>query len=470
MAIQKRAAGERVVDAVGLTKTFTDFWLRSTAKAVDGIDFHIDRHEIFGLLGPNGSGKSTTIKMILGLLHRTRGRLVVFGRDPSDVAVKRRIGYLPEETYLYRFLNPTETLDYYGKLFGLDRRTRVRRTGELLEMVGLEGVAHRPAGEFSKGMARRLGLAQALVNDPELLILDEPTSGLDPLGTRQVKDLILELGRRGKTILLTSHLLADVEDVCDRMVILYGGRVRAAGTSDELLSDTQHTLIRTPRLDDAAVKAVEQALHASQGVGIEAIESPRQTLEALFLDIVERARAEQLATSGAQSGGRIASFLQSEEQRPSGEAVIDDLVRAVAVPPAGSAVPPPGSAVPPPGSAVPPPGVAVPPPGAAVPPPGAAVPPPGAAVPPPGAAVPPPGVAVPPPGPQSAVLEALLEPESRPGFRPESRPDAPVVKPNAPDVRRDSAGNEPDRSVIDSLLGRTDDSDNGRGGSGGAAR
>ena len=193
----ERTKGERIVEAAGLTKTFSDFWMRATARAVDGIDFHIDRHEIFGLLGPNGSGKSTTIKMILGLLHKTHGRLVVFGRDPSDVAVKRKIGYLPEETYLYRFLNPTETLDYYGKLFGLDRRTRKRRTGELLEMVGLTQVAHRAAGEFSKGMARRLGLAQALVNDPELLILDEPTSGLDPIGTKQVKDLILELGRRG---------------------------------------------------------------------------------------------------------------------------------------------------------------------------------------------------------------------------------------------------------------------------------
>ena len=327
---------ERIVDAVGLTKTFSDFWMRATARAVDGIDFHIDRHEIFGLLGPNGSGKSTTIKMILGLLRRTGGRLIVFGRDPSDVAVKSRIGYLPEETYLYRFLNPEETLDYYGKLFGLDRRTRRRRTGELLEMVGLSQVAHRAAGEFSKGMARRLGLAQALVNDPELLILDEPTSGLDPIGTRQVKDLILELGRRGKTILLTSHLLADVEDVCDRMVILYGGRIRAAGTSEALLADADHTVIRTPRLGEAAVRAVEEALHRAQGVGIERVESPRQSLEALFLDIVEKARAEQLATSGAQSGGRIAAFLQQEGAAGAGGAggdadgrtVVDALVEA----------------------------------------------------------------------------------------------------------------------------------------------
>jgi len=342
-----RPNGDRIVEAVGLTKTFSDFWMRATARAVDGIDFHIDRHEIFGLLGPNGSGKSTTIKMILGLLHKSRGKLVVFGRDPSDVAVKRKIGYLPEETYLYRFLNPTETLDYYGKLFGLDHRTRRRRTEELLEMVGLTQVAHRAAGEFSKGMARRLGLAQALVNDPELLILDEPTSGLDPLGTRQVKDLILELGRRGKTILLTSHLLADVEDVCSRMVILYGGRIRAQGTANELLADSRHTLIRVPRLEQGTIRAVDETIQRMQGVGIERVSAPRQSLEELFLDIVEKARAEQIATSGAQSGGRIASFLQTGDGAAAaagaeGRAVVDELVASrpepvVAAPSAASA-------------------------------------------------------------------------------------------------------------------------------------
>ncbi len=338
MASSQHGSEARIVDAAGLTKTFSDFWMRATARAVDGIDFHIDRHEIFGLLGPNGSGKSTTIKMILGLLHRSRGRLVVFGRDPSDVEVKRKIGYLPEETYLYRFLNPTETIDYYGKLFGLDRRTRRRRTEELLEMVGLTQVAHRPAGEFSKGMARRLGLAQALVNDPELLILDEPTSGLDPIGTRQVKDLILELGRRGKTILLTSHLLADVEDVCSRMVILYGGKIRAQGTANELLADSRHTLLRTPRLDAATIKAVDETLHRMQGISIEGVSAPRQTLEELFLDIVERARAEQIATSGAQSGGRIASFLQGDGggdgggDGAAGRDVVDQLVKASTMP------------------------------------------------------------------------------------------------------------------------------------------
>ncbi len=216
-----------IVEAVGLTKIFRDFWMRTKARAVDDVDFQIRSREIFGLLGPNGSGKSTIIKMILGLLHKTRGQLTVFGKPPADVLIKKRIGFLPEESYLYQFLNARETLDYYARLFGIDRATRRRRIDELLDMVGPAHVAHRPLGEFSKGMTRRIGLAQALINDPDFLILDEPTSGLDPIGTRQVKDLIIELGRRGKTILLSSHLLADVEDVCDRMVMLYAGKIRA---------------------------------------------------------------------------------------------------------------------------------------------------------------------------------------------------------------------------------------------------
>src|SRR5262245_40978667 len=147
-------AGDRevFVEAVGLTKIFKDFWMRTKARAVDNVDLRIGARDVFGLLGPNGSGKSTIIKMILGLLHPSRGRLTVLGRAPTDVSIKKRIGFLPEESYLYRFLNPRETLDYYGRLFGLDGRTRRRRIDELLEMVGLAHVAHRPIGEFSKGM------------------------------------------------------------------------------------------------------------------------------------------------------------------------------------------------------------------------------------------------------------------------------------------------------------------------------
>ena len=307
------AFGEPVVEAAGLTKVFTDFWMRAKARAVDGIDFEIRRHEIFGLLGPNGSGKSTTIKMILGLLHKSSGRLSVFGREPSDVAIKAKIGYLPEESYLYRYLDAKETLDYYGRIFGLDRKTRMRRIDELLEMVGLSQVRRRSVGEFSKGMSRRLGLAQALINDPELLILDEPTSGLDPIGTRQVKDLLLDLGRRGTTILLSSHLLADVEDVCDRMVILYGGRIHAEGATTDLLADQQRTVINTESLDDDAVHDVEEALRR-RGLAIDSVERPRQRLEDLFMGIVEKAQAEAEETSGALQGGTTASFLSGEDE------------------------------------------------------------------------------------------------------------------------------------------------------------
>jgi len=325
---------QAVVEADRLVRIFTDFWHRAKAKAVDGVDFRIEQHEIFGLLGPNGSGKSTIIKMILGLLHVTSGRLRVFGRHPSDVAIKRRIGYLPEESHMYRFLNPEETLDYYARLFGYTRSVRRRRIGELLDMVGLTAAAHRPVGEFSKGMTRRLGLAQALINDPDLLILDEPTSGLDPIGTRQVKDLLLELGRRGKTILLSSHLLADVEDVCDRMVVLYGGRVRAEGTADQLLRDSDHTVIRTTRLTPEMISRVEGVL-ASEGMAIDRVEAPRQRLEELFMEIVERARREQVATAGAQQGGRTAKFLRGEDEQ--GEALIDSLVREESPAPTASA-------------------------------------------------------------------------------------------------------------------------------------
>ena len=219
-----------VIQTVALTKRFKDFWFRPRVVAVDHLDLDIHQNEVFGLLGPNGSGKTTTIKMLLGLLYPTRGRIRVLGKPPTDVSVKSRIGYLPEESYLYRFLDARETLDYYGRLFQIPRAERRRRVEQLLEMVGLTREARRRVGEYSKGMARRIGLAQALINDPDLLILDEPTSGLDPIGTKEIKDLIQFLNReKRKTILLCSHLLADVEDVCQRVTILYGGKVQAIG-------------------------------------------------------------------------------------------------------------------------------------------------------------------------------------------------------------------------------------------------
>jgi ABC-2 type transport system ATP-binding protein len=214
---------EYAIETFSLTKVFSDWWGRDKVSAVDDLNLQVRYNEVFGLLGPNGSGKTTTLKMLLGLLYPTKGRAIVLGGDSSDPKISSRIGFLPEESYLYRYLNARETLDFYGRLFGLPSNVRKMRIEALLDMVGLKAVANRPVGTFSKGMARRIGLAQALINDPDLLILDEPTTGLDPIGTSQIKNLILELAKRGKTVLLCSHLLADVEDVCDRIAILYGG-------------------------------------------------------------------------------------------------------------------------------------------------------------------------------------------------------------------------------------------------------
>ncbi|CAG0970440.1 putative ABC transporter ATP-binding protein NosF [Phycisphaerales bacterium] len=319
---------DAVVVCQHLTKVFKDFWMRDRARAVSALSLEIRPREVFGLLGPNGSGKSTTIKMILGLLRPTSGRVAVFGKTPTDVAIKKRIGYLPEESYLYGFLNARETLDYYAKLFEQDYKTRQRRIDELLDMVGLTGAQFRPVREYSKGMQRRIGIAQALINDPDFLILDEPTTGLDPIGTKQVKDLIISLGRRGKTILLSSHLLADVEDCVDRLVILYGGQIRAEGTCDDLLVTQTKTTIESDALDEATIAEVDRVIRQRTGQekGISRVSKPRQSLEDLFLDIVEKAKTEHLATSGATAGGQTAAFLKGEAE--DGSALIDSLVRA----------------------------------------------------------------------------------------------------------------------------------------------
>jgi len=328
-----------IVAAQALTKVFKDFWMRSRARAVDNVTFEVRRGEIFGLLGPNGSGKSTTIKLMLGLLRKTSGRLVVFGKLPSDVAVKKRIGYLPEESYLYPFLNARETLDYYAKLFELDAKVRKRRIDELLEMVGLDAVQHRQVREYSKGMQRRIGIAQALINDPEFLILDEPTTGLDPIGARQIKDLILELGARGKTVLLSSHQLSDVEDCVHRMVILYGGKIRAEGTCDDLLTANSRTIIETDALDDQTIAEIDRVLRERDRGAISRVSKPRQRLEELFLDIVERARADRIETSGAKHGGATAAFLRAEDA-DEGEALIHRLIRGEEPPAPEAALPP----------------------------------------------------------------------------------------------------------------------------------
>ena len=225
---------DEIIKLTDVRKTFRDFWLRPTVAAVDGLSLTVHRGEVFGLLGPNGSGKSTTIKMILGLLDPSGGKVSLFGRSPRSIEARRRLGYLPELSYLHPFLTAKETLMYYAGLCGLDRRTAVSRTRELLAMVGLSDVAKRPVGGFSKGMARRVALASSLIGKPELLVLDEPTSGLDPISTREVKLLVKALAKGGMTILTTSHLLGDAEDICDRVMILNHGRSVAEGRVAEL--------------------------------------------------------------------------------------------------------------------------------------------------------------------------------------------------------------------------------------------
>jgi ABC-2 type transport system ATP-binding protein len=403
-----------VVACQGVTKVFKDFWMRDRARAVDNLSFEIYPREVFGLLGPNGSGKSTTIKMLLGLLRPTRGRISVLGRLPTDVAIKKRIGYLPEESYMYAFLNGRETLEYYAKLFQIDASVRKRRIDELLDMVGLTHAQHRPVNEYSKGMQRRIGIAQALINDPDFLILDEPTTGLDPIGTRQVKDLIISLGRRGKTVLLSSHLLADVEDCVDRMIILYGGVKRAEGTCDSLLTEQDRTTIETESLDESTISALDRVIRERSGGerSILRVAKPRQKLEELFLDIVNRARSEQLSTSGATHGGQTAAFLKGQAPEE-GEALIERLTRAET--PAPAAPPEPDRAV------------------------------------------------AAPAGPDQSLIGSLVS-QPAPPAAPVRAPDAPAsTVAAAPGATRPAAPADVDRSLISSLLGTGGSPDPGAG-------
>ena len=301
-----------VVQVRGLVKVFKDFWGRPKAKAVNDVDFEVRQGEVFGLLGPNGSGKSTIIKILLGLLNPTRGFIRIFDHSPRDVKTKERIGYLPEESYLYKYLNSEETLDFFGGLFALDPKEKARREEQLLEMVGLKAVQFRTVGEFSKGMQRRIGLAQALINDPDLVILDEPTSGLDPVGCREIKDLILNLKARGKTVILSSHLLADVEDVCDRAVILYGGKIQQYGTLEELLTEHDSIRFTMPALSEEAQREVMGVIKKHVKSEDVRVENPTQNLESFFLNVVENAITKDVETSGTTSGHEVAEFLRSD--------------------------------------------------------------------------------------------------------------------------------------------------------------
>jgi len=321
------------IETFSLTKIFSDWWGRDKVYAVEDLNLQVQYNEVFGLLGPNGSGKTTTLKMLLSLLYPSSGRVMVLGGDSSNPKISARIGFLPEESYLYRYLNARETLDFYGRLFGLPPKVRKMRIEALLDMVGLKAAANRPVGTYSKGMARRIGLAQALINDPDLLILDEPTTGLDPIGTRQIKDLIVQLAKRGKTILLCSHLLADVEDVCDRIAILYGGKIQAKGKVRELLQQTSKKQITTGSISDTTVEKIKQLVETEQAECV--VTSPMDKLETFFIRVVLAAQQQAQPTSGAVSTTRIGDFLSAEHIE---ESILDKLVSAPVSPPSTPAI------------------------------------------------------------------------------------------------------------------------------------
>ncbi|MEZ6060186.1 MAG: ABC transporter ATP-binding protein [Planctomycetaceae bacterium] len=311
---------ENVIEIRNLTKVYRDFWGRKKVEAVKSLSLDVKRGEVFGLLGPNGSGKTTTIKMLLGLLFPTSGDIRILGKSASDVEKNERIGYLPEESYLYRFLNADETLDFYGRLFKMSGAERASRSDELIKLVGLDKARRRQLKEYSKGMTRRIGLAQALINNPELVLLDEPTSGLDPIGTREMKDLILKLRDQGKTVVLCSHQLADVQDVSDRIAILFQGELKVLSDVTSLLELRDETEIRTSSLSDEAIAEV-QAVLAKHNASEAAIRRPRADLEQLFLRTVResgerpgrRFTAEEMSASGGAPQEEVAAGSDSRK-------------------------------------------------------------------------------------------------------------------------------------------------------------
>src|SRR5437764_1417704 len=280
-------ADNSAVQCEHLTKVYKDFWGRDKVRALDDLNLTIHRGEVFGLLGPNGSGKSTTIKLLLGLIFASKGPAHVLGEPAGSTDINKRIGFLPEESYLYRFLNGEEILKFYGRLFKIPRRELNRRVPELLDIVGLDAKSRkRKLREYSKGMARRIGLAQAMINNPDLILLDEPTTGLDPIGTREMKDVIRSLKAQGKTVLLCSHLLADVQDVCDRITILYRGKMQTLGHVKDLLQVKNITDIQARGMSEEQIGQVKQFL-TQMGAAEATITHPTTTLEDLFIRVVK---------------------------------------------------------------------------------------------------------------------------------------------------------------------------------------
>jgi ABC-2 type transport system ATP-binding protein len=306
---------ELVLEVTGLHKTFHIGFFRKRVEAVRGVSFGVRRGEIFGLLGPNGAGKTTTIKSILRLIFPTKGEIRIFGRPAGDREAARRVGYMPENPYVYQYLKPLEFLDLCGRLAGISKQERCARSELMVDKVGLRDAVDRPIGKFSKGMMQRIALAQALLHDPELLILDEPMSGLDPIGRKEVRDVLLEQRARGKTLLFTSHILSDVELLCDRVVIMQRGKITSEGKVHDLLESTGRRVeIRLTRASKAlkeslalrssiieqgddyvtlraeGQEAVDEILRISNAAGarLDALVPERQTLESLFLQDTAR--------------------------------------------------------------------------------------------------------------------------------------------------------------------------------------
>jgi|SRR5665213_1403445 len=285
-----------------LSKVYKDFWGRDKVLALDDLSLEIHKGEVFGLLGPNGSGKSTTIKLLLGLIFPSSGSATILGHPVGSTAINERIGFLPEESYLYRFLTGEETLYFYGRLFKIPSRELKKRVPLLLDTVGLNTKDRkRKLREYSKGMARRIGLAQALINNPDLILLDEPTTGLDPIGTREMKDLILSLKSQGKTVLLCSHLLADVQDVCDRITILFRGKMQELGQVRDLLQVKDITQVQATGMTPEQIARMQQFL---VGMGVDSrITHPTTTLEDLFMRIVRERTVNGPATPTSGGNG-----------------------------------------------------------------------------------------------------------------------------------------------------------------------
>jgi ABC-2 type transport system ATP-binding protein len=269
-----------------LTKKYGLGWRKGRLLALDKLNLCVREGEVYGLLGPNGSGKSTTLKCILNLVMPTEGEARIFGVPCDKVESRLHVGFLPENPYFYKYLTGVETLEFYGKLCGLGGETLRKRIDELLELVGLVHARDRQLKGYSKGMLQRIGLAQALIHDPKLLLLDEPTAGVDPIGSRDIRDMILRLKKMGKTVLLCSHLLEQVQEVCDRISVLNLGKMILEGDVQQLISDQRRLSITVENLPDAARASVEAAVRAA-GAKMVSIDHPQTTLESLFLEALK---------------------------------------------------------------------------------------------------------------------------------------------------------------------------------------